>query len=276
MTSLKKFNGTTWDDSKVRKLGTSTDTITTLPADLYADGTNATVGLVGNMQQTGSPTPQNPIQPSECGDLETSGTKAGQYKIPISSASTTTPVYLGQVQSMRKIKKLVVTGEESTWTASGEAADVYYVSLAGDEYKGAAITTVCTHFKSVRNATNYLHLNNGEMCLYNGAISSVHTAGFKYPNSSLSDFKAYLAQQYANGTPVTIWYVLATETTGILNEPLRKIGDYADTVSGITIPTITGKDSFDVLTTLKPSEVSLAYTGWHDASIQEWDGSQWQ
>lgn len=55
-----------------------------------------------------------------------------------------------------------------------------------------------------------------------------------------------------------------------------KIGNYADTVSGITIPTITGKDSFDVLTTLKPSEVELTYTGWHDAGVKEWDGSEWQ
>ena len=61
-----------------------------------------------------------------------------------------------------------------------------------------------------------------------------------------------------------------------LNEPIRKIGDYADTVSGITIPTITGKDTFDVETTLKPSEVELTYTGWHDANVKESDGSDWQ
>lgn len=32
------------------------------------------------------------------------------YKIPISSANTTTPVYLGEVETTRKIKKLVLTG----------------------------------------------------------------------------------------------------------------------------------------------------------------------
>lgn len=185
------------------------------------------------------------------------------YKISISSASTTTPVYLGEVQTTRRIKKLVLTGEESTWTASGEAADVYYVSLVGDEYKGTAITTVCTHFKSVRNSTNYLHLHNGEMCLYNGATSSVHTAGFKYPNSSLSDFKAFLAQQYANGTPITVWYVLATPETGIVNEPLMKIGEYADTLSmeqaGVEIPTVRGDNTLDVLTDVKPTKVRIKY-----------------
>jgi hypothetical protein len=93
--------------------------------------------------------------------------------------------------------------------------------------------------------------------------------------SLYSDFAAYCAQQYANGTPVTVLYVLTTPETGIVNEPLMKIGDYADTVSSITVPMITGRDTFDVDTTLKPSEASLNYTGWHDATVQEWDGSQW-
>ena len=97
----------------LRKLTTATDTITTLPADVYADGTNATVGLKGNMVQTGTPTPSSPIQPSECGDLETSGAKAGQYKIPILNNSQTTNVYLGEVQTTRKIKKLVFDGTEN-------------------------------------------------------------------------------------------------------------------------------------------------------------------
>lgn len=37
----------------------------------------------------------------------------------------------------------------------------------------------------------------------------------------------------------------------------------------------TGKDTFDVETTLKPSDVSLNYTGWHDATVKEFDGNQW-
>jgi hypothetical protein len=93
--------------------------------------------------------------------------------------------------------------------------------------------------------------------------------------ATVNAFKTFLQQQYAAGTPVTVWYVLASETTGIVNEQLMKIGDYVDTVSSITVPMITGRDTFDVDTTLKPSEASLNYTGWHDATVQEWDGSQW-
>lgn len=250
------FNGTTrvddWKQVPIRRTTTAYNTI----GNKYVDSVVITVRSGATVDITITPEFTND------GVLPETFEKFG-YKIPISSASTTTPVYLGEVESTRRIKKLVLTGQESTWTASGEAANVYYVSLAGDEHKATAITTVCTHFKSVRNATNYLHLNNGEMCLYSGTSSSVHTAGFKYPNSSLSDFKSYLAAQYAAGTPVTVWYVLATEKTGIVNEPLRKIGNFADTLSmeqaGVQIPTNRGNTVIDVMTELKPSEMYIKY-----------------
>ena len=247
----------TWLHS-LRKLATATDTITTLPADLYADGQNASADIIGNMQQTGTPTPQNPIQPQETGDLETEGAKAGQYKIPISSASTTTPIYLGEVQTERKIKKLVFNGTEN-WQ---KATNFLYLSGLS---QSATSDCICSHYKGVASGANYT-------CTMVGNIIRVYDSSY----STAEDFKTYLATQYTAGTPVTVWYVLANSTTGILNEPLRKIGTYADTVSGITIPTITGKDTFDVQTTLKPSEVEMAYTGWHDATVKEWDGSEWQ
>lgn len=57
--------GDPWHDIPHYIMGTDTDTITTLPADIYANDTTATVGLKGNMEQSGTPTPTTPIQPSE-------------------------------------------------------------------------------------------------------------------------------------------------------------------------------------------------------------------
>ncbi len=265
---MKKYNGTAWVDTTLRQYKTSTDTLTTLPADLYADGTNATVGLVGNMEQNGSPTPQTPIAPSECGDLETTGEHAGQYKIPISSASTTTPVYLGEVETTRRIRKYELTGTETPTTAASiTSTNAYQFRNDITDYEREAF--ICSHMP-VSNSSS----GSGT----HGYIGTYLTLCFdKAMGLDTTDkVQAYLAQQYANGTPVCVWYVLATPETAVVNEPIRKIGDYADSVSGISIPTITGADSFDVLTTLKPSEVELTYTGWHDASAKEWDGSDWQ
>lgn len=53
----------------------------------------------------------------------------------------------------------------------------------------------------------------------------------------------------------------AEPETGIANEPLMKIGNYADTVSfaqaGVTIPTASGANILDMTSTIKPSEVSI-------------------
>lgn len=364
-----------WQHS-LRKLGTSTDTLTTLPVDLYADGQSATVGLVGNMVQTGTPTPENPITPQETGErtgnlcdestllngyydttyyqyypndnyrcfplllpagtytifaksdvltirlLRVSSASLGAnvvnlddqsytftlpatetiyvslrnstttndftgltimlnrgstalpyepygYKIPISSGGTTTPVYLGEVQSTRQIKKYEFTGEEN-WV--GNNGDYYDDTIT--DYLHADYTVICTHFPTSPNVTSRSAAAANSLCMGKGSLNRIF---FKWDSFvTVQDLKNYFAAQYSNGTPVTVWYVLATPTTGIVNEPLRKIGEYADSITGVTIPTLSTADTFDVDTSLKPSEVSLSYTGWHDAEVKEWDGSQWQ
>lgn len=388
----------------LRKLTTATDTLTTLPADLYADGNNATVGLVGNMSQTGTPTPQNPIQPQECGERtgnllcasETAtytrdltvksvmgsskflldkavtqndvSTRANAnitlsagtytvsvqglnrigdnydrifirdsnnniivqdirvdqsktftlsetttisiitfvanptsvynntevtlmlnegstalpyepwgYKIPISSANTTTPVYLGEVESTRQIKQVVLTGQEDLSIYGASTSGIGFYFAVNDMMSDSRMNGYSSHFKAQitpsRSTIDGITFGASNRIVY---VTFSDTSVSALNLSDITSIKQYIADQYSAGTPVTIWYVLATPTTGIVNEPIRKIGNYADEVSGITIPTITGKDTFDVETTLKPSEVSLSYTGWHDASVKEWDGLEWQ
>lgn len=218
----------------------------------------------------------NVIRPSDITDfMLNTGSTALPYepygiKIPILSANTTTNIYLGEVQSTRKIKKLVLTGEENwdLWSSGQPDVERYY--FRWHEKTPSNYRLICTHLPFIKGDGNYEHIRLGGSNREDFVIFISKAIA-----STVADFKSYLAAQYAAGTPVTVWYALATEETGIVNEPLMRIGDYADTVSGITIPTITGADSFDVLTTLKPSEVELAYTGWHDATVTEWDGSQW-
>lgn len=188
-------------------------------------------------------------------------------KIPILSADTTTPVYLGEVETTRKIKKLVLTGEEN-FTA-GSVIGQIRTPLTG------AIDSLgyCTHYiiKAVYGGDfPYIRIRSNTLWF------EISPDGYETKEEAVVDFKSYLAQQYTNGTPVTVWYVLATETTGIVNEPLRKIGDYADEVSGITIPTIAGANTISVDTTLQPSEVTVNYKGWHPvADVHEKSRNLW-
>ena len=65
------------------------------------------------------------------------------------------------------------------------------------------------------------NLIDKHICLY-----AYNTTGTQYHElylrdtsyNTLESFIEYIQQQYAAGTPVTIWYVLANSTTGIVNE----------------------------------------------------------
>ena len=198
--------------------------------------------IYGNMQQSGTPTPASPVYPIECGELESTGTHAGQYKLPILSGGTTTPVYLGEVQSYRAIKKLVFDGTENwqLYTTTSQRFFYFAISDLGIANKAA----ICSHTNTATIAQqNRLRI---------------------YDNNNMwadeNDFKTYLQQQYAAGTPVCVWYVLATPQTTTLNEPLRKIGDYTDSISNVaSIPTNNGSNTLDIDTTLKPSNVYIEY-----------------
>ena len=273
---FKKRGSSKWIDTPNYIHNTFTDTITTLPADIYPTGTTATVGLKGQMEQTGTPTPTTPIQPQECGDLETVGIKAGQYKIPISSAGQTTPIYLGEVETTRKIKKLVLTGNEHWQFFSNDLGTWQFhisnISLGGVP-TSSCMSNIAPYGVNVSTRHEY---DYGCYLITSGNGVAFQMKGDKDTLINITSWKSYLAAQYAAGTPVIIWYVLATPETAVVNEPLRKIGDYADEVSGITIPTITGANTIDVDTTMKPSEVSVNYHGWHPViDVHEAENGQW-
>jgi len=188
------------------------------------------------------------------------------YKLDISSASTTTPVYLGKVESTRRIKKLVLTGEEGTdfYRKNTTSADnsLYYIrfsALQSVPLNGSPL--YCTHLPNINyTPSDVVGITVGftyNVIYFNLGLDVMNA---QPSGNTVAGLKEYLAAQYAAGTPVTVWYVLATPETGVINEPLMKIGDYADSISNVTqIPTIQGSQTFDVDTTLEPSSVYLKY-----------------
>lgn len=175
-------------------------------------------------------------------------------------------LYLATGACTRQIKKLVLTGNEA-WTL--ETGTTYQCSV--DMPLVGYVDELSTHYQM---AISYAELisTNSTFALSKRPALFINDNRF----STVSDFKAYLAAQYAAGTPVCVWYVLATPQTAVVNEPLRKIGDYADEVSGITIPTIAGANTIDVDTTLKPSEVTVNYKGWHPiTNVHEHNNGAW-
>lgn len=186
------------------------------------------------------------------------------YKLPLLSGSTPVDIYLGESQTTRRIKKLVLTGEEG-WQRTANKRCYYINSATGcptDYLKSNIITVICSHYVSQTNTKSGSNeVNEGCVCFFIGGGYEMYIG--ETTITSAADFKAYLAQQYANGTPVTVWYVLAEPETVVLNEPLMKIDNYADTVSmeqaGVSIPTFAGTTVIDYNGTPKPDKVELTY-----------------
>lgn len=132
---------------------------------------------------------------------------------------------------VRKIKKLVLTGEENfsydaTYTRFAlSIPNARFTANRSDE-------TPCTHYVSIHDGRSIDNVPDDSIYVTAGG-------GYVYINikdttyTSLADFKTYLQQQYANGTPVTIWYVLATEET----EQIKAPDILADTYTSITVDT---------------------------------------
>ena len=172
------------------------------------------------------------------------------YKLPLTCGGTEHPIYLGQVETTRRVKKLVLTGEEG-WTITSNG--VLRIGLSGQL---RPLTPLCTHYLG-SNSTAWSNVPDKSVTVsisgYLAILDTTYTA--------VSDFKSYLAVQYAAGTPVTVWYVLAEPETAIINEPLHKIGNYADTISmtqaNITLTTTKGFNTITTDTTVLPSNVQV-------------------
>ena len=202
---MKKRISDTWTNDKYSIYERNAPTFeNTKSLAIYSDGTPVdSYTFEGNCYQASTPTPTVPVEIEEFGDLITSGDNAGLYDVPITSAEQTVHLILSEplrkignyadsVDSegvaTRKIKKLMLDGTED-WQWNNGTAYLY----AAD----ALISTdaLCTHFSNVSVDEN----------------SNIFISASTF--STLFDFAAFLTQQYANGTPVTVYYVLATPIT---------------------------------------------------------------
>lgn len=242
--------------------GATVQTLTGIPPLTFkADGSPLiSWSMKGNGSQQGTPTPDNPVMPEFVGTLDDS-----DWTVPISCAGQTVSVYLGLVSTVRRIRKLVLTGEETDWEKTTDSATGYFRLPIG-EY-GSVITrnTICTHFQnvSITTSTTDVGANVSNSSGINAAMVAIR------PNNvalmTIEYFKQFLASEFAAGHPVTVWYAIITPETAIVNEPLCKIGDYADELhsedAAVTISTVKGSNTLTVDTPIQPSEMTITFKG---------------
>jgi len=157
----------------------------------------------------------------------------GSTPLPYSPyLNKTTPIYLSEVPTIRRIKKLVLTGDGEYQNYSYDGTNgVRILNMLKTTYKRAdGLCNICK-VSTVAGIRHCLWIGSGGGDPHLYFISILSDMGL----SDASEFKSWVAQQYQNGTPVTIWYALANPETGIVNEPLAKIGNYADELTEISV-----------------------------------------
>lgn len=226
--------------------------------------------IYGNTVQNGTPTPDSPIEPEFVGELVAEGEYAGQYVIPISSAGQTKNIYLGQVQTTRRIKKLVLTGKEVT-TGGSDLTTFFYGINPPALRTNEVITATSNCYMQEENASAGIIYRHPDytICFSAGstpASPSAYTLAIndgRFNYSHQADFMKYLKERYESGNPVVVWYVMYEPEVGIFNEPLCRIGDYADSVdfsqAGVEIPVTAGENTLSVDTEIQPSNMMISY-----------------
>lgn len=191
--------------------------------------------IKGNMQQSGTPTPTNPIYPTEC---NISAIKCNNHTTSISCDPLCRigdyTDYKSNSIEYRPIYKLVLTGQEN-WTTYEGVDNTYRYILPST---GVATLGICSHFTPV---TALARLTDGTFL--RGGLNYLY---IRYDTpADITAFKAFLTAQYNNNTPVTVWYVLSTPTTTAAATP--------------DITTDAGENELTVTADLQPSEMQIVY-----------------
>lgn len=296
MADSKKYDGSQWEHS-LRKQTTASEIIVP-PTTIYANGSPiSTYSIKGNTVQNGTPTPSNPVAVNGVGErtanLYNYQTVAiGKYidanGVEQTSSSTghqilnhtaSISVIAGTTYAF-KIRKEVgysVLSNAFCWFNSSNQflyRDVRGEIGSGEEYIEMSYT-------APSNAA-YLIINFRDTYYDTGMLNTGSTAkpyepyGYKIPISSgqqiidiyigdlplLKSLDGTAVDEISNGTLTrrvdSDGSVLPTPTTTQITMP--------------SIPTTQGANSITVDTTVQPSEFTATWTGWHDSSVQEYQG----
>lgn len=143
----------------------------------------------------------------------------------------------------RKVRVKILDGTEE-WSASSAVSGVYLFYPADMKPCNPPKNGKSTHFKGTSAATASM----ADMTVkntYGSGGAAVLCMRFN-GKTSVADFKAWLAEQYANGTPVIVLYPLATETTE------QTTPQHLHTTSGTNI--------VDSTSNVSPVEAEIKYT----------------
>lgn len=117
----------------------------------------------------------------------------------------------------RRIKKFIVTGEENWVIRAGQPSNIYFIEFYSTNF--IRNKALCTHY--INQESGFFDQLEDKHCLValssDGIRSFIGIRDSSY--NSAAAFISYLKAQYAAGTPVILWCVLANEEPATITVP---------------------------------------------------------
>ena len=291
--SIKKYSSGSWVTVPYRKYETATDTITSLPKTIIGDGQPISAYTIkGNMTQSGTPTPSNPVYPVETGDktanlydytkvaigkyIDSNGVEqtSGSTGHQILNHSDYVPVTAGTMYVFKIQKEVGYSALSNAFCWFDSSKQLLYRDVRGEI--AASEPYIEMTYTAPTNAA-YLVINFRDTYYNTGMLNTGSTAlpyepfGYKIPISlSQNTYNIYITEPLRKSLDGSNVFD-TIESNGTLTRRVDANGDAlaTPTTEQVTVPTLTTTgtaEQFNVLTTLAPSEVSLTYHGWHEHS----------
>lgn len=159
----------------------------------------------------------------------------------------------------RTIKKLVLTGSESNWQNNIAFSNgyAYFNSSITTDYM-AQIEGICSHM----TATTDLQATEG--VYYGNNINFITNTNMGL--DSTYKWQQYLSEQYANGTPVILCYVMTSPETDTISVPTGLTGTVNGYLTQSGTPTPTNP--------IYPTANNV--TMWANYTPNKYNGAAWQ
>ena len=164
-------------------------------------------------------------------------TASAEYLFAVGSFADTQDIISGEVK--RKCGIYVFNGTE-TWIDGNYG----YITEAVQDQSGETYTPLSTHFKGT-TGTPQSNSNTFRCYRTSGGVGRIYIAPNRTTYDTKEAFAAFIAAQYAAGTPVIVLYPLATEQT--------------ETVAGQALATVEGDNVISVAAEVKNIKLEATY-----------------
>ena len=268
---MKKYTSGAFQTTTYGIYKSAQDTITSFPAEIIGNGGNITPwSIYGNTsagQSVGEKT--NNLWNEEYTDMDATvrytPIAVGEGKFTLSSDI---PNY-NSIASIFLLAGDVSTGATSAtngvWANHSNTVDSIdgYITIAYRKYSGAESLDEC-----------HTILNVGQTAL------SYEPYGYKLPvvigSTTTNIYMADVLRMSSGADPVyDVMSSTGTITRNVDTDGSPLPTPTTESFTAPTLATVAGSQSFTINTTVKPSSVSLTYTGWHTHTDKQYSGGSW-